>query len=1010
MSSKYERVKIERPSAKSFLAFFLLPQFWRSMAHFGNIGPTFVQTLATMFAQAGLLPLNHPATRLGGTDSEGNKYKTAHLLGEAWYNLRARPNMGFYQWGLFGSIIMMFVSMVFAGILAIAYLLGGTVAKAQIFQLPAATDFSTVPGGAAGLFDRRDPGAIAGHSGDLAIGILDKVLRQGAQGTGGTMQNAIAPMFGTYSTAVLVIASIVVFWSIVSIVIDSARTGQLGGGRHNMVWTPIRFVFALGLLVPIGGGFNSGQLIVMKLAEWGSNLGSNMWTAYVTGKSDTNLLVDVVETSNPVPSLLQPMVDTLTCVQANNIASEVALGSAAFSVGNYMGTALSWAKPPAAGAWQPMSNVGAWGNPHPQYVRPNINQQQLMDNSPAITINFGNMANPSLCGGITLPNPQGSDIINWDPTDSNYPAAVGAGDGQIQLNTGVAYGAPYDEIAQFKADVRNAEWNIVSGLLPDLYGFACHLASLNQQADPTTYANSCPAGGAIGFGAVGPSFGYTGGGGCNGLSGGYDGQFPNVACLSEFVTRFSTARVAAVTTARDNNLYPYLAPAGPFVAESLRQGWAGMGAWYFKIAGINRTFNESFQVDTQGDGKSAAQTGAEGAAEEESCPRFWSDPIGAIKCGVGSVVSTALGPLKKMMDFGANLWNNLTSDFPINFSNAFSIDSGTKVIKWILKKMMIGSDGNLAVFGDNQPAAMLVKVGGYNSTVHPMASLSKAGSDIIDKAILIYGAIAFLSLFAGLPYVGGAITALVAGPVGSFLGMIASFGLMPGLMLLYYVPLIPWTKCMFAVVAWITSVVEAVATIPVVALAHLSTEGEGLAGPMAKGAYIGWLNLLLRPGLVVIGFVMGNLIFEAMILYLNDTFERSIGNLGSGGYGVIDQVVNTYIYVFAAYALVNASFKLVDIIPNSTMSWLGTGPHAETFAGEASQTEGFIKQNMGEMAQGIGQYAGGAAASAGMLTGGTAAGIGSGLNALRQGQGLRAAGSALSRGLNKGAGRSLKRT
>ena len=78
MSSKYERVKIERPSAKSFLAFFLLPQFWRSMAHFGHIGPIFVRTLATMFAQAGLLPVNHPATRPGGMDADGNSYKTVH--------------------------------------------------------------------------------------------------------------------------------------------------------------------------------------------------------------------------------------------------------------------------------------------------------------------------------------------------------------------------------------------------------------------------------------------------------------------------------------------------------------------------------------------------------------------------------------------------------------------------------------------------------------------------------------------------------------------------------------------------------------------------------------------------------------------------------------------------------------------------------------------------------------------------------------------------------------------
>jgi conjugal transfer/type IV secretion protein DotA/TraY len=46
------------------------------------------------------------------------------------------------------------------------------------------------------------------------------------------------------------------------------------GKRANQIWAPIRLVFAIGLLVPINGGMNSGQYIVIKVAELGSGMAS----------------------------------------------------------------------------------------------------------------------------------------------------------------------------------------------------------------------------------------------------------------------------------------------------------------------------------------------------------------------------------------------------------------------------------------------------------------------------------------------------------------------------------------------------------------------------------------------------------------------------------------------------------------------------------------------------------------------------------------------------------------
>lgn len=961
MSSRHERVKMVRPGVKPFLAFFLLPQFWRSFGHFSHIRPIFVQTLTMMLAQAGLLPLNHPAMR-NGYDAEGKRIAIADIMGEAWYNLRTLPNMGFYQWGIFGSIVMMFATVIGALLMSMSYLFLGTVAKAQIFQLAAKDTTMSAPGfpGApvAGLFDRSQSA-----TGDLAIGILDKVLRQGSVGGGGTMQQAIGPMFGTYSTGVLVIASVVVFWSIVSIIIDSARTGQFGGGRHNMVWAPIRFVFALALLIPVGGMFNGGQMVVMKLAEWGSNLGSNMWTTYITGANDISLLVDTVDSQNSAATVIVPVINSLTCMKSHNMAQEIALGGA-FAPGGYPGTPIT----PA---------LALDTTAHDQYVRPIVNRAQVQGHSPGITVSFGDMSNLTRCGSVTLPNPNGSDILNWDSTDSNYPAAAGAGDGYIQTTYGTAYGAPFDAVAEFKQDVRQAEWDLFNQIYADMEGIACQSASLTQQANPADYATTCPS---VTYTPTAGATALNVTPGCNANAGGFNGNPVSALCLGELVAAYggmtpALGRRAAIAAAKTAHLDPYMTGAGPgtFIDNAIVQGWAGMGAWYFKIAGINRSFGQAIVVETAAEGPSALDTGSPSATEDSGgCNWGWFSGL----CRAGAAVGSAIGNVASagwelakgigsgIVDgaswvFGGGL-SSAMSGFPIQSAGDINMDAGKKVIHWALHKMK--SDGG----------PLLITIGGYGTDTHPMASLAYAGYQIIDKAIYLYGVMAFISLFAGLPLIGGMITALMAGPVGSFLGMVASFGLTPGLMLLYYVPLIPWTKVMFAVVAWIVSVVEAVATIPVVALAHMRTDGEGLMGPMASSAYVAWLNLLLRPGLTVIGFVMGNLIFESMILYLNDTFNQSLSNMGSGGFGIIDQVINTYIYVFSAYALVNASFKLVDIIPNSTMSWLGSSAGSQDFSQDAAFVERHAHQNMGEFSQAFG-VTGQAAASMGKMAGGVVA-------------------------------------
>ncbi|MDP9127929.1 MAG: DotA/TraY family protein, partial [Pseudomonadota bacterium] len=82
---------------------------------------------------------------------------------------------------------------------------------------------------------------------------------------------------GLYSMGMLILAALLAFFHIASMVVETAHDGVVFGRRANQVWMPIRLVLAIGILVPVGSSLNAGQYLVIKMAESGSTLASNAW-------------------------------------------------------------------------------------------------------------------------------------------------------------------------------------------------------------------------------------------------------------------------------------------------------------------------------------------------------------------------------------------------------------------------------------------------------------------------------------------------------------------------------------------------------------------------------------------------------------------------------------------------------------------------------------------------------------------------------------------------------------
>lgn len=92
---------------------------------------------------------------------------------------------------------------------------------------------------------------------------------------------ALRTALGLYSNALLIVASLMLLYYLIVMTAETAHEGVPGGKRTNQVWAPLRLVIAIGLLVPLSSGLNSAQYAALQVVEWGSNLATQVWVAFV---------------------------------------------------------------------------------------------------------------------------------------------------------------------------------------------------------------------------------------------------------------------------------------------------------------------------------------------------------------------------------------------------------------------------------------------------------------------------------------------------------------------------------------------------------------------------------------------------------------------------------------------------------------------------------------------------------------------------------------------------------
>lgn len=864
--SKRKAPDADAPKRRSTLNILFNPELGRSFKPVRESTHMFVQLIAMVFASQRLFPKDHPAFR-------GEEHLSLpDVIRTAWSNL-SFTEKGMPQVLFFFAVIACMALMVFAIIVLLMTMLSSP-AHAQTGSFSPMGDKDLAQNWIDYLFQGIPVSPDYSVAQDGMVASPDQTVN---------IQCALMTALGFYSNAILIIAAAVLFYHLASMTVETAHHGQVMGKRANQIWAPIRLVVAVGLLVPIGSspsacgsagaGLNSGQFIVIKLAEWGSGLASQTWNTFV------ETLVDLkFNYMQPRPPDVTKVVAELSILEACRLAWNYQVEKAAAFVPGISETAMV-----------KVNQYTMHDGIHYDYDAPALNQKKV-------------------CGSFIIPRPARppaeDPAMGGNIPRSEIPAALSQAHADTIQDL---YGSSlFTQLA-----------NNISYFIPDW-----NASTASNDGLPTTNAN-----------------------------------FHGAARVYTDKLRTNLARAFRDASSLLNK------------TVMTEQGWITAGAWMNTVARdqgsiINATkdglpivslptFGDTTQIAT-GTFSTITNSVAAALVNYTKWLRSGYEEVSGGGATTGSPCDDRMSPSERRMAQAAN-----------NMDDSY-VAAPVRTAVGLIEKIAVAEGVWKDTSYTDAACGTEFSLGRQFTSGNPFGELSvyghahmRAGFDMLNNMLIAAG-VQVAGSFAGMAgaVIGGAVgggiafaTGGLAAPlvaigaswgksIGDELGNVASvlgsigvafFGFFAlifftcGITLAFIIPLLPFIHFFFGALAWILVLLEAIIAAPLVALAHLNPEGDGLPGGMAKQAYFMLFGLLLRPVLLVFGLIASLLIFMLAMLLLNKLYALTvIGTGGMGqGYTTIARLIYSVIYVFLAYACANQSFKIMDEMPSSAMRWMG---------------------------------------------------------------------------------------
>ncbi len=855
--------------------------------------------MAQVYGMVRLLPAGHPYLDIRNK----GRFGVRHVIAEAANNLIfSRKYLD--QWVIFLVILM--------GIVIVAVQIG-LIIYAYFVQ-----PFLLQPALAQSIFNTPQP------ANDIAFLLLDRVFGVPDLfcNTGGVctsveaslpwpFHEALHDMFRFYSVGMLLIGVLIFLYFVVVVIGETAISGTPFGQRFQDVWVPLRLVMALGLLVPINYGLNSGQYIALYAAKYGSGFATNGWILFNNTIKAQSSVFPGGRGANPTGErttlvALPKMPDITPVVQFMTTAHACAAAHWAYDTEIIPGGGPPRPTVPHSGA-----KIQAYFVKTPFPWMNNLEPYKVM---PDVGPGGGNA---SYVQGLDFYD-NGDILIVFGEYNQEYDEYRGnvkpvCGSIRVKITNlrhrgeGNTYGGA-DMMQNYYYNMINQMW----------YGGGAGTSNPVQELAERFVAVSAPDKlDPCSIGANNPTLPST----SPSPSGGPPscaGQKPGAEARQALIASYSAQLKAAITQAWE--LYSENGLDQQINDTLINRGWGGAGIWYNTIADLNGAFvtaisevpsQEAYPLVMELVREEVLKNNANVTPLEQFTPSTSGGKATEIADG-----SIGLMVAKQLNDF-YKFWN---ADDP---NQADVSKSVTRNIFIDGMNLLFGTEGLFAMRGENQH-------------IHPLAQLTALGKGLVDATIRNFMISSGAALGAGI--LGGTI-----GPIlqitSDFLMSTVFLGLTAGVVLYYVLPLLPFLYFFFALVSWTKTIFEAMVGVPLWALAHLRLDGEGLPGEAASNGYYLILEIFLRPILTVFGLIAAIAIFTAEVRLLNFIFGLAVDNLTGfaptslGNFpvgekevprGIVDEFFFTILYAILVYMMAVASFKLIDKIPDNLMRWMGS--------------------------------------------------------------------------------------
>ena len=275
---------------------------------------------------------------------------------------------------------------------------------------------------------------------------------------------------------------------------------------------------------------------------------------------------------------------------------------------------------------------------------------------------------------------------------------------------------------------------------------------------------------------------------------------------------------------------------------------------------------------------------------------------------------------------------NQPSGSPRTLAAAQADASGVSTLEQIIRELNVNGNTIKTIqgyFGQNNAQIWTDPFGGLMNLGQTLIIIALSGlglaavlsSATASTGAAIWNVLTFNWGAAAATVVGNMMMNFLATPI--FILMMAL--LIPGILIAYVLPMIPYVMWMAGVCGWLILVCEAMIAVPLWMLAHMTIGGDGLHGRGIEG----WgllFNVLFRPVLMLIGLFLSYFVFDCMSWLLRQSFGIATGFVLANGSIVanwIGLVVLLNIFVMANVTAALMSFRMIALIPHHLPRLIG---------------------------------------------------------------------------------------